>query len=256
MYRRIPRARSVHSAPVHAKVRYLLLQVRNPDDPMREHEVRCFARALRCPEPQIAVMDLLRHCPTLRELDKVDIVLLGGSGDYSVATGGPWLDLAMEAMRELADFSKPTFASCWGFQAMVRALGGVVVTDLHRAEVGTHTMHLTPEGAADPIFGPLGERFPVQIGHQDIVDRLPDGAVLLASTDRVKNQAFRLEGKPIYATQFHPELNRSCLLDRLYRYPEYVEKIAGLPLAEFIATCKETPETDMLLERFVELVMS
>jgi GMP synthase (glutamine-hydrolysing) len=240
---------------VHASVRYLLLQVRNPDDPMREHEVRCFARALRCPEKQIRVMDLIEHCPTPGELHEVDIVLLGGSGDYSVATGGPWLDRALEAMRELAELAKPTFASCWGFQAMARALGGEVVKDLDRAEVGTHHLTLTDAGIDDAVFGPLGQRFLAQMGHEDIVDRLPDGAVLLASSDRVRHQAFRLEDRPIYCTQFHPELNRATLLDRLYRYPQYVKRIVGVPMDEFIQTCRESPETDTLLERFVVQVM-
>ena len=70
---------------------YLLLQVRNTDDPMREHEVLCFARALHCAPEQIRVYDLLESCPTPAELEAVDIVLLGGSGDYSVAEGGHWL---------------------------------------------------------------------------------------------------------------------------------------------------------------------
>jgi len=240
---------------VHASVRYLLLQVRDPDDPMRTHEVRCFARALRCPEDQIQCMDLIRHCPTPSVLHDVDIVLLGGSGDYSVSAGGPWLDRALEAMRELAELAKPTFASCWGFQAMARALGGEVVKDLDRAEVGTHDLHLTAAGADDPVFAPLGTTFPAQEGHEDIVHTLPEGAVLLASTDRVANQAFKLDGRPIYCTQFHPELDRSALLDRLYRYPQYVQRIVGVPMDEFAATCRESRETDAMLERFVVQVM-
>ena len=128
------------------RLHYLLLQVRNADDPMREQEVRCFAEALRCDPSQIAVFDLLSGAPTPRQLRPYDVVLLGGSGDYSVAAGGPWLEAALDAMRELLDLGKPTFASCWGFQAMARALGGLVVTDLRRAEVGTVSIRLTTQG--------------------------------------------------------------------------------------------------------------
>ena len=46
------------------ELRYLLLQVRNDGDPMRLHEVRCFAEALRCGPEQIRVFDLLTRCPT------------------------------------------------------------------------------------------------------------------------------------------------------------------------------------------------
>ncbi len=241
-----------------SKLRYFLLQVRNADDPMREHEVDCFARALRCSPQQIDVFDLLSGCPTPRELDREDIVVLGGSGDYSVSEGGAWLGPVLEAMQELFDMNKPTFASCWGFQAMARALGGHVVADPSRAEVGTHDVSLTDAGRRDPVFGPLAEAgpvFPAQMGHQDTVDRLPDGAVLLAATS-LSNQAFFFPGKPIYCTQFHPELNRETLLERLRRYPKYIEKITGIHYDDFIEEyVSESPQTDQLLVRFVEQVI-
>lgn len=240
------------------KLRYLLLQVRDPDDPMREHEVRCFAAALRCSGEQIDIFDLLGGCPTPADLGREDVVLLGGSGDYSVSQGGPWLGPVLEAMTELRDLNKPTFASCWGFQAMALALGGHVIADPKRAEVGTHDVSLTDEGRADPIFGPLAEAgptFPAQMGHNDVVIDLPEDAVLLATTS-LSNQAFHLPGRPIYCTQFHPELNRETLLDRLRQYPKYIKRITGLTYDDFVARhVAESPHTEHLLERFVKLVM-
>ena len=240
-------------------VRYLLLQVRDADDPMAGHEVECFARALGCEPQQIREFDLIAGRPTETELDAVDIVLLGGSGDYCVSSGGAWLEPALDAMRQLHGSSKPTFASCWGFQAMAQALGGHVIADPSRAEVGTHDVFLTDQGRADPLFGALaeaGEHFPAQMGHEDVVDRLPDGAVLLAKT-RVSNQAFHFPGKPIYCTQFHPELDRETLLDRLRIYPTYIERITGMPYDEFVEKqTGESSHTDALLWRFVKLVMN
>ncbi len=230
---------------------FLLLQVRNADDPMREQEVGCFSRALECRPAQIRVFDLISGVPTVAELNRVDVVLLGGSGDYSVAEGGEWLPPALEAMQELYELGKPTFASCWGFQAMARALGGEVVTDKSRAELGSVEVHLTEAGRQDPLFSPLGDRFLAPMGHQDCVVRLPPEAVLLASSEKVQNQAFRIAGKPIYCTQFHPELNRKALIERVRAYPQYVETITGLPIDEFAKTCQETEATNQLLGRFV-----
>ena len=221
---------------------------------MCSQEVGCFARALQCAPEQIRTFDLLSGRPSRQQLNAVDMVLLGGSGDYSVAQGGPWLERVMDAMRDLHALSKPTFASCWGFQAMARALGGEVVTDLARAELGTLDLQLTEAGLRDPLFGPLGPTPLVHMGHQDIVDSLPPDAVLLASTSRVENQAFRFEGKPIYCTQFHPELTVKGMTERLVAYPEYVVKIAGMPLEAFLQTLAETPETNALLRRFVRHV--
>ena len=232
--------------------KFLLLQVRNPDDPMRGQEVQCFARALNCDAGQIAVYDLLSGVPTVEQLDQVDVVLLGGSGDYSVAEGGDWLEVAMESMRELYELGKPTFASCWGFQAMARALGGEVITDTRHAELGTVEVQLTEAGRNDPLFGPLGDRFLAPMGHQDCVVRLPPQAERLACSEKVQNQAFRIPGKPIYATQFHPELNRAALIERVYAYPQYVESISGESVEVFAEQCQETDATNQLLSRFMD----
>lgn len=234
--------------------RYLLLQVRNPGDAMRENEIACFANSLGCPTENIVTHDLISSCPTERLLDSSDAVLVGGSGDYSVVSGGEWLSPVMDMFRELYSSGKPTFASCWGFQAFAQGLGGEVVTDLNQAEIGTLEFELTEAGKNDPVFEPLGDRFHAQIGHQDIVVQLPPDAIRLCSTARVQNQAFTFPGKPIYGTQFHPEIEYSDFVRRLVAYPEYVENITGLPMDKFIESCFETPETTQLLKRFKDTV--
>lgn len=233
-------------------LRFLLLQMRDADDPMRDQEVRCFARAFRCPAERIEVCDLLRGAPTPAQLRQWDAVLLGGSGDYSVAQGGPWLASALDAMRELYDLAKPTFASCWGFQAMAKALGGEVVTDTTRGELGSVLVTVTEPGRKDEVFRNAGEQFLAQMGHQDVVTRLPENAVLLASSGLVTNQAFRLRNKPIYATQFHPELDREALIERIEAYPQYSQEIAGMAVEDFErAHCHGTPIAEQLLRDFV-----
>jgi len=131
-------------------------------------------------------------------------------------------------------------------------LGGEVVTDKSRSELGSIEVFLTEAGRSDPLFAPLGERFLAPMGHQDCVTRLPPQARLLASSEKVENQAFCIPGKPIYCTQFHPELDRTALLQRVRAYPRYVHEISGKSIEEFAETCQPTPETDQLLARFVE----
>ncbi|GIT52174.1 MAG: hypothetical protein Ct9H300mP15_23870 [Gemmatimonadota bacterium] len=80
------------------------------------------------------------------------------------------------------------------------------MTDRSRAEVGTAWVELTHEGEADPVFGPLGKRFRVPIGHEDVVTEIPEGARLLASSDLVENQAFVFAGKPIYPDSIPPRV--------------------------------------------------
>ena len=244
----------------HSARRYLLLQIRNASDPMMRQEVDCFADALSCDAHRITVHDLLAAGPSRRELDRHDLVLIGGSGEYSAASGsaseGPWLDQALDALRELHAIEKPTFASCWGFQAFCRALGGACVHDLPNAELGPVELTLTAEGQSDPVFGELPTNFLGHAGHEDRVTELPAEAVLLASTARVPQQAIHFAGKPIYATQFHPELRRETFLQRIAAYPKYVEEIAGVPFADFRERTQETPAANRLLKLMAEYVLA
>ena len=138
---------------------------------------------------------------------------------------------------------------------MAKAHHGRVNTDLSRAEIGTHELCLTEQGLRDPLFGYLGSRFNAQMGHEDCVDKLPDNAVLLASSEIVKNQAYRIKDKPIWCTQFHPELKRSQLLTRVLQYPTYIENIAGIPVNRFGELIHDAPETERLLGNFLDLVL-
>jgi GMP synthase (glutamine-hydrolysing) len=235
-------------------LRYLLLQTRNSGDPMAAQEVRCFARMLDCPISAIDVFDLLSAAPPIDKLTQPDMLLLGGSGHYSAAGEGEWLERALNCMREIHRLAKPTFASCWGFQAMARAMTGKCVHDLPNAEVGTVELMLTEAGRTDPLFAQLPPTFTAQAGHEDHVIALPPDAVLLASSARVPEQAFHFAGLPIYCTQFHPELDRAAMLERVMAYPEYVARIARVPFDDFVHSVQETPEANSLLRRFVEMV--
>ena len=42
------------------------------------------------------------------------------------------------------------------------------------------------------------------MSHSDTIDQLPDGGLLLASTQDVKNAAYRIEGETTFGIQFHP----------------------------------------------------
>src|SRR3954467_12929877 len=99
-------------------LRYLLLQTRNAGDPMAAQEVRCFAKALECEISAISVFDLIGSAPSIETLQKADMLLLGGSGHYSVASKSidtkepkrprpPWIDRTLDALREIHRLAKP-----------------------------------------------------------------------------------------------------------------------------------------------------
>jgi len=236
------------------ELRYLLLQIRDADDPIRQQEVACFADAIGCDAQQIATLDLLSTRISQTRLDAADAVLIGGSGNYSAASESPWLDDVLADLRLLVELRTPTFASCWGFQALARALGGRCINDPAHAELGPIELTLTAAGRDDPLFGRLDSPLLGLAGHEDHVVELPPDAVLLASSELVTNQAFKLTDAPIYCTQFHPELSCATFLDRIAAYPQYVERIAGTTYEAFAARCRDTPQSRELLSRFAEVV--
>ena len=111
----------------------------------------------------------------------------------------------------------------------------------------------TDAGRDDPLFGTLPGEFTAYLGHKEAVARLPDGAVLLASTDTCPVHAFRI-GRNVYATQFHPELDAVALCDRVDAYSAhgYYEPHEQESLK---AAAHEAMVTEpvRLLGRFVEL---
>ncbi len=240
--------------PKLSELRYLLLQIRDANDPIGPQEVDCFAKTLGCGNGDIATLNLLNERLTTAKLDAVEAVLIGGSGDYSAAGESEWLENVFSDLRMLVDTRKPTFASCWGFQAIARALGGRCIHDPAHAELGTIELTLTTAGHADPLFGELGSPFLGLAGHEDHVVELPPGAILLASSATVAQQAFKLAEAPVYCTQFHPELELATYLERVAAYPQYVEKIAGTTLEVFGQQCQDTPQSRQLLSRFARLV--
>ena len=236
--------------------RFLLLQARNPGDGMAAHERGCFALALGVPASAVAVHDLLGGSPSEEALEAADILLVGGSGDYGVLDPAPFIPTFLDFLSNVVVArGLPTFASCFGFQALVLAGGGTVIRDPERAEVGTFDIHLTDAGAADSLIGPLAPSFRAQLGHKDRAQRLPDGVVHLASSDRVPYQALRVGSLPIVATQFHPELDQAGNRHRFEAYLEAYQGSAADDMAEVVDSLLPTPDATALLPRFVAQIM-
>jgi len=230
--------------------RYLLIQIRDSFDRVKQQEINCFARALDVTADDIELFDLLNEPLTPDRYASFDMVMIGGSGKYSVTSEADWLYRALEGLQQLVASGKPTFASCWGFQAIARATGGVVRHDLAHAELGSLPVRRTAAGREDPLFSALPDTFLAYMGHEDRVVELPPGTVHLAESDTVAAQAYRFVDKPIYCTQFHPELTLETLLDRIAAYPEYCERIARIPFSEFRLSCQGAPESETLLRKF------
>lgn len=231
--------------------KFMLLQARNAGDPVREEEQLAFADRLKVGIDQIYPVDILTEELHPSRLAEVDALLVGGAGEYSVCEPVPGVLRMIEFLGHAVDQSVPTFGSCFGFQSLVMALGGEVIRDEEAAEVGSTTIELLDAAQGDPLFGDLPRHFVAQQGHKDRASRLPSEAVCFAKSEKAPYQALRIQGKPIYATQFHPELTGASNRQRFERYLDHYGHVFGVERAmKMLEEFLPSPEASSLLERF------
>ena len=235
----------------------LLLQARGPGDPAKAEEVRSFAARCGVEPSRITPWDLLEGPPSMAEIHMHDTLMVGGAGEYYVSKGDlPYFPHLLDRLCDVVDTGFPTFASCFGFQCMVVALGGEIVHDSDNMEVGTYEVRLTDEGLGDELFGTLPRRFPAQLGRKDRAADRWDGVLPLASSDSCPVQALRIPGKPVWASQFHPELDRDSNKGRFERYVEgYAALMSPEQLEATLESFRDSPEANDLLRRFLDLVL-
>lgn len=237
-------------------LRILLLQARHKHDRARLEERASFADRAGLAIEQIVPHDMLEKPPTLAQIRQYDALMVGGSGAYSVVKHHlPDQAAVLDVLAEVVAVGHPTFASCFGFQLMVLALGGEVIYDPDCMEVGTYDLTLSAEGRADELFSYLPDQFKAQMGHKDRARVLPAGVANLASSACVENQALRVVGQPIWATQFHPEMTGP---ENRIRFDRYVNEYASIYSPEELQAVLErfadSPEADQLIPRFLKKV--
>jgi GMP synthase (glutamine-hydrolysing) len=139
----------------------------------------------------------------LRATDYAGIAALGGNAQAWAEDDHPFLRDERRLLAEAVAEGVPVLGICLGAQVLARALGAEVRTaEAH--EAGWLSIAPTPAAAADPLLGHLDGPTGVFQWHSDTFD-LPDGAVHLASSELVENQAFRLERA--WGLQSHPEVD-------------------------------------------------
>jgi GMP synthase (glutamine-hydrolysing) len=231
-------------------MRLLILQSRFASDPMLEHERECFIATTRRRVEELHFRNVMGGVPSVEDVTAYDAVIIGGSGDFSVVEcDQAFFEPMSDLLRGLVGLGFPIFGCCFGFQLLVDALGGMVVRDPENSEIGSFDVKVNEEGARDSLFGQLPREFVAQMGHFDRARKLPDGVLNLVSSERCDFQAVRIPGAPIWATQFHPELDEQGNRDRCVAYIKEFGEIDGYEALP-------SPEALTILPKFLELALS
>lgn len=118
---------------------------------------------------------------------------------------------------------KPLLAVCYGAQYLAHFSGGEVAPSNTR-EYGRANLSFIKSN--EPFLAHIHTGSQVWMSHSDTIKKLPENAVLIASTHDVENAAYRIDGEETYAIQFHPEVYHSTEGKRLLE--NFLVDIAGL----------------------------
>lgn len=117
---------------------------------------------------------------------------------------------------DVVDRDFPFLGACYGIGTLGVHQGGIIDRTYGEA-IGAVTVCLTDEGRADPLLRDMPPAFDAYVGHKEACRVLPPSGVLLAGSDGCPVQMFRVKNN-LYATQFHPELDKAGLVTRVKVY--------------------------------------
>jgi GMP synthase-like glutamine amidotransferase len=160
-------------------------------------------------DAEIRVWDTVDPDATRPTLDEVDgVVLFGSTYNVEHADEQPFIKEVRELTLETINRGLPFLGVCFGAQILAWALDADVDKAAVR-EVGFHPVPPQPATLTDPLLGHYRDGAMVLQWHEDTFE-VPAGADVLATGDRVRNQAFRF-GKRTWGVQWHLEVDRAEL---------------------------------------------
>jgi GMP synthase (glutamine-hydrolysing) len=217
------------------EAKLLVIQFRT--DASLKHEQECIYKHTGLQEADIVFFNIFDPYQTYDQLfeyikshPKVPIII-GGSGEFYISHPNDDADIQKQVdhmlenmcpiINYVLDNKIPVYGSCFGHQLMAYCTGAFVDHKEENRETGIYEITLSEAGEIDPITSDLPKHFFAVLGHKDSVTSVPDGAALLASSVKCPMQLFKYNDVA-YSSQFHPELDRIGLDERLALYPSYV----------------------------------
>jgi GMP synthase (glutamine-hydrolysing) len=144
------------------------------------------------------------------------MLVLGGEMGAHDDDRCPWLTDVKRLVVRAADAEQPVLGICLGHQLAAVALGGDVEPNPLGQQIGVFGVGWTEEADDDRLLGALAARgsssqdVPAVQWNNDVVTRLPDGAVDLAHTTGGELQAARF-APTVWGVQWHPEAGEEII---------------------------------------------
>ncbi len=236
-------------------IKILLLQIRN-EQRVRQEELNSFVQFSGLSLAHFTVLNVFdRPLFDHSVLEDYDALMVGGASEASVLEPDnyPFIHSCVRLLSHCIDIALPVFASCFGFQLAVLALGGKIIRDKKDFEMGSIPISLSAAAKSDLLFADTEDNFLAVAVHRERAPTLPKQCQLLAYTKACPH-AFKVKDKPFWAFQFHPEVDRTILVERLTIYKSHYTQ-GDQHLDEILSSAQETPESNALVRKFVDRVL-
>lgn len=132
---------------------------------------------------------------TIRSLAPQGIILSGGPASI-YEKNSPKVDF------QIFNLNIPILGICYGMQYMIDGLGGTVEGAAKR-EYGLAKLNILDSSG---MFYGIDTVTPCWMSHGDSTSRLPEGFIIMASTENTRIAAAENHKKRLYGLQFHPEV--------------------------------------------------
>lgn len=187
----------------------------------------------------------------LPPIESLKSIIITGAGAM-VTDNDSWISKTSIWLAHAAKQNIPILGICFGHQLLAHALGGKIGDNPAGVEVGSVSIQLTPEAGDDALFINTPEKFTANVTHMQSVIELPQGAHLLAYSDREPVHAFHY-GQHIWGIQFHPEFDGEIIKHFVLYFEQQLNK-EGRDMASIQAHTGDTPESHSILKQFAQLV--
>ncbi|MDF2845054.1 MAG: putative amidotransferase [Herbinix sp.] len=139
------------------------------------------------------------------------LVIMGGPMNIYEEEIFPWLVQEKTFIKETIENNKVVIGLCLGSQLIADVIGGSVIQNKDK-EIGWFPITLTEEARTTHQFSFFPEHPIVFHWHGDTFTDLPEEAVLLATNEACRNQAFLYKGR-VFGFQFHLENTYTMIND-------------------------------------------
>jgi len=156
--------------------------------------------------------------PVPSELDF--LVVMGGPMSANDESRFPWLVDEKQLIRRAIEAGRQVLGICLGSQLIASALGARVYPSREK-EIGWFPVRAVPGAGPDVVRLPAEAM--VFHWHGETFD-LPAGAILLATSEACRHQAFQV-GRGVIGLQYHPEVTPDAVLSMVeHGRPEIVPR--------------------------------